>query len=211
MRNLSSLGDAALLIPASVFLAGYLLATGRRWIAGAFATALGTCWAITVALKLFFRGCGASITDLDVVSPSGHASFATLFYGAVALLAGMGRGRPVRAAVAGMAAALVAAIAVSRVAIGAHSAAEVAVGLGLGVASLLLFERLQGRHDERPLPLWPLLLGPVAALALTLVFGRHLSLEHWIAGLAREATATLDICRGTAEAHGRLLAGRMVN
>lgn len=199
MHNLSAAGDGALLVPASVMLVAYLLAMRRSDVAGIFAVALVTCGAATVAVKLLFRACGTSITDLDVSSPSGHASFATLFYGALAILAATNRPLWARAAIAVATFLLVMGIAVSRVATWTHSAEEVAFGLAIGMASLALFSALHTRIGRPAVPAWHLAAAPMVALALTLLIGRHLPSEHWIQEAALRASAALDVCQGVPE------------
>lgn len=188
----ASLADAALLLPASALLVIGLLLLGRWSLALAFAISLGLAGLGTVAAKLLFHACGPALSGPRVVSPSGHASFAIFFYGAVAILFGSGRPVAVRWALGVSTALLVAAVGVSRVRTGAHTPAEVALGLGMGAAALALFAVLQARAGQPRLP-WM----PVAAafgVALLLLGGRHFSLEPRIGALARQLSDRLDVC-----------------
>jgi undecaprenyl-diphosphatase len=64
--------------------------------------------------------------------PSGHATAAAATWACVALVVGRGRSRPVRAALAGGAAAIATAVAASRVFLGVHWLTDVVAGVGLG-------------------------------------------------------------------------------
>ena len=208
MRHLSTLGDAALLGPASVLLFGLMLAMRRRDFAATFALALALCFGATVAVKFLFRACGGDITVLDVVSPSGHASSATLVYGVVALGVATGRPLATKIAIGAAAAALVAAIAISRVVTGTHSADEVVFGLALGGACLTVFAILHARIGRPRLPILPLALLPIAGSAALVLFGGHLSAEPWIKAAVRRTTDTFDVCRDTASRNETVRSGR---
>ena len=77
---------------------------------------------------------------LDTLSfPSGHAVAATLFYGALLLvLLAHERRAAVRGAAAGLAIAMIAVVAASRVYLGVHHLSDVLAGLCLGVGWLVL-------------------------------------------------------------------------
>jgi membrane-associated phospholipid phosphatase len=64
--------------------------------------------------------------------PSGHSATAAAFYACAALLIGRGRGRPVRAVLAGLAVGLAVAVAASRVLLDVHWLTDVIAGLALG-------------------------------------------------------------------------------
>ena len=191
-RAVAVFGDAALLLPASVLLVLYLFALGQRRLSIAWVASLVASAGATVVLKLAFRACGPHLTGLDVVSPSGHASFSAIFYGALAATLGAGRGRPFRLALAAGALALVLLVGVSRVRTGAHSAEEVAIGLAIGAAALCLFLALQRWAGARPVSPVPLAVG--FGLVLVLLGGTHFSLEGRIAAAARQIAAVLDVC-----------------
>jgi membrane-associated phospholipid phosphatase len=192
MHALSAIGDTALLAPASLALLFYLAAL-RRWAeARAFVACLAFGLGATLLSKLVFKACGAGIESVDINSPSGHASFATLFYGSLALL--MTRGRPAWVAwpIRAVAALLVVAIGASRIRIGVHSAEEVVLGWLIGAGGLAVFSLLQRGSERRALSPWPLAAG--LALAILLVDGRQFTAEHYIGRVARYASASLDIC-----------------
>jgi membrane-associated phospholipid phosphatase len=66
--------------------------------------------------------------------PSGHSSWSAAFFAAAALVLARHRGRPVREALAGAAAAIAVAIAATRVLLGVHWLSDVVAGLALGWA-----------------------------------------------------------------------------
>lgn len=191
-RLVAGLGDSALLLPASILLLVFLLWRGQARVALSLAAALALAGGATIGAKLAFHACGGALTGLDVVSPSGHASFTTIFYGALAILLGSGRPFGARWAAGAATALLVGAVGISRVRTGAHSPAEVAIGVGIGTAALALFAILHGRATAPPLPWLPVGIGFAAALLL--LGGAHFSLEHRIGRLARSLSATLDVC-----------------
>lgn len=187
MQFLTNFGDEAVLLPlAAATLLWLARVVGRRsatmWC-GAFLIAGGG----TAILKIYLSACATPIDTLG--SPSGHTSMSALVYGGLALIAGAETEswRRVAAGVAG--AALVAAVALSRVMLGVHSPADVAAGLVIGGAALALFARtyLQQRGVERQI--WPLLAG--AAIVALALHGQHARFEplwRMLAGQLREAT-----------------------
>jgi membrane-associated phospholipid phosphatase len=66
--------------------------------------------------------------------PSGHSSWSAAFVAAAALLLGRGRSPRARSAIAGVAAALVAMVAGSRVLLGVHWLSDVIAGVAIGLA-----------------------------------------------------------------------------
>ena len=66
--------------------------------------------------------------------PSGHSATAAAFYATAALLLGRWRGRPTRAVLAGVAAAIATGVAASRVLLDLHWLSDVIAGLALGWA-----------------------------------------------------------------------------
>lgn len=100
MWEVSALADAVLLAPVSALLVLYLALRGRSRTAAALALALLLGLGTTLLAKLVFHACGDAITSLDVTSPSGHASFAIIFYGALAAMLADGKPRRLRVAIA---------------------------------------------------------------------------------------------------------------
>ena len=146
MDVITDFGDSAVLLPASalVFLVLWLLQARRRAVA--WAVAIGFCCGAMIVLKVGLQPCSQPLIGSDLANPSGHAAFATAFYGSLALLAlDRVKGTAGRVALLSLAALLVGAIAVSRVVLGAHTPPEVAVGLVVGLLSIALFAVSRGR------------------------------------------------------------------
>jgi undecaprenyl-diphosphatase len=213
MRLLSGLADAALLLPAAAVLLIYLALSRRTAIVRIWAVTLAACGLATVGFKLIFHACGPSLTELDVVSPSGHASLATVFYGSLAILVGAGRPRWQKAVLGVAVLAFLLLVGVSRVRTGAHSPEEVVVGLAIGSLCTALFWVLHGRIGRPGVSPAPLAIGFVAAVLV--LGGSHFSLEPLIGGAARRVSALLDVCRASGLAasdsvEGRRLLGAML-
>lgn len=206
MDKFSALGDSALLMPASLALLAFLAVQRRLGLALPFAAGLAACGVATLATKLLFNACGQEISSLDLVSPSGHASFATLVYGSLALMVGTGRPAWQAWLIALAAALLVAGIGISRVETDVHSLEEVVFGWGLGAASLALVAALHARAGRPPLPALPVAVGIVAAILL--VGGREFTPEAWIARTARRMTAMADICGAPPARHAEMVLGQ---
>lgn len=194
-RAVASLGDAALLVPAWLLLSLALLAARRVRPAILWSAAIVLCAGATVLAKLVFHACGPSLSDLDVVSPSGHASLASVFYGGLALMIGVGRPVAWRAALATGSVVLLALIGASRVRTGAHSAEEVAIGFGIGGLALALLALAYRRSAPETVPAWPL--AACLAVAVLALGGRHFSLERTIGRTARELASAIDVCTPT--------------
>lgn len=166
-RAVTHLGSSILLLPLSVLYATMLWRRHSAPLALRWLAAVGLGLGVMAALKLFGHGCGLPafpfLPEDRFLSPSGHAAFAAIFYGSVGALAARGATRNgTRTLILLATAGLVAAIAVSRVMVSAHSSAEVVAGLLVGGAVVGLF-----LWSCRPLPsvaphLPPLLLAAVA-------------------------------------------------
>lgn len=206
MDKLSAFGDSALLMPASLALLAFLAVQRRLGLALPFAAGLAACGVATLATKLLFNACGREIPGLDLVSPSGHASFATLVYGSLALMIGTGRPGWQAGPIALAAAILVAGIGISRVEADVHSLEEVVFGWGVGAASLTLVAVLHARAGRPSLPALPVAIGIV--IAVVLVGGREFTPEAWIASAARRLTAMADICGAAPARHAEMRLGR---
>jgi membrane-associated phospholipid phosphatase len=175
-----------LLLPASLLLFLHLLWRDDAKRAFAFALATGACLTITVALKLAFLIWHVDVFGFRVHSPSGHTSFGATFYGCCAVLASSGispwRQKIVRLSVG----ALILAVALSRVAVDAHSLSEVAIGLVIGIACVALFVSLPKRPEVSAGLLQIAVCVAVMAIALD---GRHLTLEPLLQRLAHRLIA----------------------
>jgi len=198
MHLVTNLGDLAVLLPASLGLIAFLAWIGRREDAAAYAAAMVFCLLAALLAKLAFAACGARHDLLGVESPSGHTAFSATFYGCFALLLAPGHTFGRRSALYGCAAALVLLIGVSRVALEAHTAPEVVVGLAIGATSIGLFRVLSVRSEPLRLSAQTIVrLSPFAALyaACLLLLAGHWSAEPVIDAVAAELGADLRLCR----------------
>ncbi len=203
-RAVTHLGSSTLLLPLSALYATVLwrrhsARLALRWI-GAAALGLG----VMAGLKLFGHGCGLPAFPLlpgdRFLSPSGHAAFAAIFYGSVGALAARGAGSPGgRGAILLGTVGLIAAIAVSRVLVAAHSTAEVIAGLLVGGATVALF--LWSSRDLPPAaPRLPpaLLAALLAALAVGLIglvqMGDPSVIESTIRSVAAHLRGEASLC-----------------
>jgi membrane-associated phospholipid phosphatase len=182
-RTITNLGDAALLLPASVVLLFLLVVHRHRQLALAWFVALGACISLTALSKIGFYGCGVRSSAHDVMSPSGHTSLSATFYGCCALLAAHRRFGWTRWVILLLAGLLVASIGVSRVLIQAHTWSEVLVGALVGSLCIGLFHLLS-RSNLPPVSLRPVAASFVAAVVL--LGGQHLSAEPLIRKFASE-------------------------
>lgn len=198
MLLISNFGDVAVLLPASFCLIVILFGYGSRRNAVAYAAALAMCLIIVVLAKLLLAACSGAYSAIGVESPSGHAAFSAVFYGCLAVLLGGRRSIGWRAIWYCGAAALIVAIGVSRVAIEAHTAQEVAIGLLIGSASILLFCALRGKQERIALSSRAVLqMSPLAVLyaACVLLLAGHWTAEPYIDAIAARIGADMHLCR----------------
>ncbi len=134
----SFLGRLAVLIPATILIAGGFYLRRRRWAALALGTAMGGAIALNELLKtVIHRPRPPPFYGVDPESfsfPSGHAFFALTFCGALLLVFASHRKLTPLGAVLG--AILVVAIGWSRIYLGVHYPSDVAAGYLAGTAWL---------------------------------------------------------------------------
>jgi membrane-associated phospholipid phosphatase len=136
--TVTHLGNSALMLPAALVLALWLVKTRQAPLALAWALSLGTAVLLVLASKLAFMGWGIGSAALDFTGISGHATVATAVFtvGAWLPLAD----RPRRLQLLGIAAGLLVGVlvSVSRVVLNAHSVSEVVAGFALGAMAAAL-------------------------------------------------------------------------
>jgi membrane-associated phospholipid phosphatase len=191
MRFITNFGDAAVLLPVAAAMFVWLLIEVGRRQALMWGLAFLVAGGGIALLKIGIFACGSPGGALE--SPSGHTSLSTLVYGGIALVAGSESEARARPAVGAAGALLIAAIALSRIILGVHSASEVAVGLVTGAVALGVFAHsyLGGRAVGRGA--WLLVIG--AATIAALMHGHPAKLEpmwHEIAAYLRLHTG---LCR----------------
>jgi membrane-associated phospholipid phosphatase len=184
---ITNLGDAGLLLPASAAVILALWLGGDRRTAAVLASCLALTVGLTVAAKLAFMTCAA--TDGEIHSPSGHASLATTFFLALAMIGVRMRNRFAGGLFAVACAAAVLLIAASRVALGMHTLAETLAGIVIGLAPLGLFWRYAAQETKGIAPLILVLLIPLGvAYAAS---GAHIGVEPFLERLSDWLAARL--------------------
>jgi hypothetical protein len=163
LQTLTRLGEAQILLPAALL--GMVSAGRAGWPAAwRWLVLIGAAAGLTLLSKLAFIGWGVGWAWADFTGVSGHTLFASAVLPPLALLLTMGRTRTARRALVVLAIAMAAAVGVSRVLLGAHSASEVVAGWALGgSAAALAWSELSQlvRRPDRPAHSW-------AALAVLL-------------------------------------------
>lgn len=189
---LTDLGDSAVLGGMTLLIGLYLAATGNRRQALALIVCfLGTAAAIA-ALKLLFYDCGYQVPPFDIHSPSGHAALATAVWGTLAAitvkqLTGWLRALPILGAIL-----IIASIAVTRVALGFHTADEVWLGLLVGILATLCSLFFLKRTQPRRFSLRGALL--VLAAAIIPLHGLRLPAEGFVRMLGDYIHADIPAC-----------------
>jgi membrane-associated phospholipid phosphatase len=197
MLHIGNLGHSAILLPASLVLVGCLLWFGRRADATALSAALTICLLVTLVAKLAFHACESELPALGIQTPSGHASFSTVFYGCGALIAMAGRPFWQKISVYVGTVLMVLLVGASRVVVRAHTLPDVIAGISIGVFAIVVFQLLRGPSRSVAIPYKVLALGiPAAAILVTivLVFARHWTPENLIESAALRLDHSLSLC-----------------
>ncbi len=171
LRLITDFGDVAFLACIAAVLLTRLLWLRQTPVAVAFALAIVLCSGITVLGKIAFHFSDAYFPFLGVRSPSGHVSLSTTVYGCCAILLGADKERWMRIVIWVVSAAFIAAVALSRVLLHAHTSGDVAIGLLFGACSLVLFSYCRPRGPLLPLT-WQPLAAAVLVAAILVPLGR---------------------------------------
>ncbi|MBB4846020.1 membrane-associated phospholipid phosphatase [Paucibacter oligotrophus] len=181
--SLTRLGEAQILLPLVLVAALWLCwrageaAFVRRWLFWLCAAA-----GLTTASKLAFIGWGWGVEAWDFTGISGHAMFAAASLPGLAWVLARSRGEWMQKCAVGLAFALAALIAYSRLEVGAHSPSEAVLGFVIGSAASLMSLRQAPALRLHP-PAW-LPAGVLAALML-LPFHAPPSKSHdWVTRLS---------------------------
>ncbi len=178
---LTDFADQAVVLPLVVTVAAVLLQQGWRRGALAWLGAIGTTFAVMLALKLIFLGCASIFEPAALRSPSGHTAAASVLAGSVAAIFGVRRWR-----IATIALLTGLGIGLTRVGLQVHSWPEVAIGVTVGLIGALALAKYAGPPPV--LRVWPLLL--VAACVVATMHGRHFGAEYAI----RQAAVSVGWC-----------------
>lgn len=139
LRAVTNLGDFAVLLPATIIVTAALVWKGHRVSAVLFAGSVAGGLLLNLLLKWSFQRPRPDLWPPLVIErtfsfPSGHTAMAMVFYGgAAAVVFHLSRSRRVQLASFLAASAIIAAVAVSRVYLGAHWATDVMGGLLVGL------------------------------------------------------------------------------
>lgn len=190
-RTITDLGDAAVTVPVAVATAGFLVVARWPRAAALWLLAVGTSGALLAALKFGFASCGR-LAPGTILSPSGHAAMSMAVFGSLAVLVGARSGPGVRRGLFAATAALVVAIGLSRVILGAHTLPEVAIGAGAGALAVGGFRHGLAKTPTGR-PAWPVLIGGLAVLALAL-HGQRWPIDAEIRHLALRLGQAVPAC-----------------
>jgi membrane-associated phospholipid phosphatase len=180
-RAVTILGDSTVLLPATAALALILFATGARRNAVAFAAAAALCVGGTIVAKIGFMAC--SPAGAAAHSPSGHAALSTFYYFSLGLVATTLDPPALRRALIALCCALAPLVALSRIALHAHTPTETLIGALVGGAAALLFRRF-ARWDA-PLRKRYAALGLLSLGLPYLFFEGHSTMEEPLESLGR--------------------------
>ena len=191
-KTITDLGDSAFLIPASLLLIAYCFYLRASRAALLWVSTLALCAGLTIAMKIAFRACGGDVPDIHVHSPCGHTSPSTTFYSCFALMIAVHEERWARLSILLTSTLLVAAIAVSRIVLQAHTVSEVIAGLLIGLCCVgwFAFRYLSCPPTQ---VFWQPEGVVLIALAL-LTHGWHIDIEAMIGHIARLLRAIVPVC-----------------
>jgi membrane-associated phospholipid phosphatase len=193
IQIVTDLGDAALLVPASLAIFAMLYWARAHRTAYAWGLSIGLCLVLIGALKMYFHACGAEeAAAFDIRSPSGHTAFSMTIYGCLFLMCGAEQSSKLRLTWQMLLILLIPLIAASRVMIGSHSIAEVVVGAGVGAMSMACFWLLARRLPDASAPV-PAIIGTLVLLAV-LTHGLHLDAEQLIQLVADRIAHRTGLC-----------------
>ncbi len=137
MQFITDFADQALLLPSAVAITAVLVLLGSWRGVVAWVLVVVASYGLVASMKLGFAACGSPLPNGLLRSPSGHTMAATVIYGGVLVLLGVGRWT-----VLAVSCAIAALIGSSRVELGDHTGVEVLVGSAIGIAGVVALQRL---------------------------------------------------------------------
>jgi len=180
---ITDFGDTAVTIPLAAAMTILLPVVRRPRLALDWVACIAVCGGVITAAKLILAGCRHDIVISGVTSPSGHAALGSMVYGGFTLLLVPSFQPAGRRLLYAGTALLVAGIVVTRVILHAHTVAEAALGLAVGLASLAAFRALLAAAPPPRLPVVWLCGG--ALIVIALMHGTRWPTEFAIHGIAR--------------------------
>jgi membrane-associated phospholipid phosphatase len=192
MVAITNLGDSGVLVPVAGLILLCLLCLHTKRTAAWWASAMVLCGLATIAAKVLLQACALGWSSHDLMSPSGHTSLSTTVYGSCAFVVAAETSRWRRVAALAIGALLVAAIAMSRIYVHAHSGPEVVAGLLIGSACVAWFAYGYLRSEQPRLP-WQAVVS-LAVFAIAATYGAHLDFEDLIRALVRHIGVGIAAC-----------------
>lgn len=191
LAYISDAGDSAVLLPLALLLVAALWYYQSGKAALTLVVALAASGVVMVVCKILLLACGQA-WNASMVSPSGHASLSATVYGALGIVAARQAPRWLQPAIVLCSWVFVGAIALSRVVLGAHSWAEVGLGLLVGIAALGAFAIPYFRLRKARLPM--VLLGTVTLATVLVLHGTHLPVEKLLHRFAVFGRSAVGVC-----------------
>ncbi len=177
MFYITNFADAAVVLP--LMLAVWAVGVWQRCVSivSLWVACVGAVWLAVLCLKVVCLVTSASHT-IGISSPSGHTASACVVYGGIAWLLGHRRA-PILVWMTVF--ALTMTVGMSRIVVGAHNAAEVALGAIIGACGLAVLH-LTGdtSPDMRPRPVIV-----AAVLVIALLHGTTLPIEKVMQRIVR--------------------------
>ncbi|WP_321345011.1 VTT domain-containing protein [Breoghania sp.] len=179
MVVLTMIGDGTVLVVLGAVIVAWLAARRAWTIAGAAALTMASAALFVPFMKILLQRARPEeiLGSADLYSfPSGHATLATVVFGILAVLMGLGVGRWGKAVLFACAGALIVAIACSRIYLGAHWPSDVAGGLLFGITMTAAFAlALEATRASRiaPVPLGLVSLAIYATVSAAYVTQGH--------------------------------------
>lgn len=179
MVALTMIGDGTVLIALGAVIVTWLLARKAWTIAAAATVAMASAALFVPFMKLILQRTRPTemVFGADLYTfPSSHATLATVVFGILAVLIGLGVGRWGKAVIFACAGAIIVAIACSRIYLGAHWPSDVAGGFLFGVSMTAAFAL--ALEATRPEKIAPVSLGVVSLAIYAIVSFAYVSQGH---------------------------------
>ncbi len=174
MMFLTDFADEAVLLPMAALIAVALGVAGWWRGLAAWVGAVG----FTLAVVLVLKAAGAAFGDPDdAPNVSGHVAAGCAVYGGIAVL--LFRHVVPGVLLAALPVALAVLVGYSRVALNAHTPAEVVAGAVIGCMGVLILSVAAGPRET--MPAWPVL--AVAACTMLALHGLHMQAEGAISAV----------------------------
>lgn len=180
--DITHFGDITITACTALAIAVWLLIEGEKRLAVLWSVLFAGALALVVATKIAFIGWGIGIAAIDFTGISGHATRAAAVMPVLFYLILQKTPPAVRATGAALGLAGGALVAVSRVAVHAHSVSEAAAGLALGAAISIGFLHAAGKSLRRPV-FNPLRTALSAIVLLQAPYVHTAPTERWLTDL----------------------------